>query len=61
MACTQVLAEAVRAESLIVDKEDVVAPVDHESELLNKILKLAKKYNLIKHGLQVMLEMEIFI
>jgi len=40
-------AEAVRSESLIVDKEDVVAPVDHEPELLNKILELAKKYNLI--------------
>jgi len=40
-------AEAVRAESLIVDKEDIVAPVDQEPLLLKKILDLAKKYNLI--------------
>jgi glycolate oxidase len=40
-------AEAVRAESLIVDKEDIVAPVDQEPLLLKKILELAKKYNLI--------------
>ncbi|KMO85881.1 FAD-binding protein [Megasphaera cerevisiae DSM 20462] len=40
-------AEAVRAESLIVCKEDVVVPVDKEPELLQQILILAKKYNLI--------------
>lgn len=40
-------AEAVRAESLIVCKEDVVVPVDQESLLLDEILRLAKKYNLI--------------
>lgn len=40
-------AEAVRAESLIVCKEDVVAPVDKEPILLHEILTLAKKYNLI--------------
>ncbi len=40
-------AEAVRAESLIVSKEDVVVPVDQEPLLLNEILRLAKKYNLI--------------
>lgn len=40
-------AEAVRAESLIVCKEDVVAPVDKEPQLLHEILLLAKKYNLI--------------
>ena len=40
-------AEAVRAESLIVSKEDVVVPVDKEPALLDKILELAKKYDLI--------------
>jgi len=40
-------AEAVRAESLIVCKEDVVVPVDKEPQLLHEILLLAKKYNLI--------------
>lgn len=40
-------AEAVRAESLIVCKEDVVCPVDHESALLAEILRLADKYQLV--------------
>lgn len=40
-------AEAVRAESLIVSKEDVVVPVDQEPLLLDEILRLATKYNLI--------------
>lgn len=40
-------AEAVRAESLIVSKEDVVVPVDQEAALLDEILRLAHKYNLI--------------
>jgi glycolate oxidase len=40
-------AEAVRSESLIVCKEDVVVPVDKEPQLLHYILTLAKKYNLI--------------
>ena len=40
-------AEAVRAESLIVSKEDVVIPVDQEPLLLDEILRLAKKYNLV--------------
>lgn len=40
-------AEAVRAESLIVCKEDVVVPVDKEPLLLHHILELATKYNLI--------------
>lgn len=40
-------AEAVRAESLIVCKEDVVAPVDKEPQLIHSILAIAKKYNLI--------------
>ena len=40
-------AEAVRAESLIVCKEDVVVPVDQEAALLDEILRLAKKYNLV--------------
>lgn len=40
-------AEAVRAESLIVSKEDVVVPVDKEPLLLRHILELSKKYNLI--------------
>ena len=40
-------AEAVRAESLIVSKEDVVVPVDQEPLLLEEILRLAKKYDLI--------------
>lgn len=35
-------AEAVRAESLIVCKEDVVCPVDHEPALLAEILRLAE-------------------
>lgn len=39
-------AEAVRAESLIVSKEDVVVPVDQEPLLLDEILRLAKKYDL---------------
>ena len=40
-------AEAVRAESLIVCKEDVVVPVDQEPRLLARILELARKYGLI--------------
>ena len=40
-------AEAVRAESLIVCKEDVVVPVDQEAALLDEILRLAQKYNLV--------------
>lgn len=40
-------AEAVRAESRIVCKEDVVVPVDQEPALLATILKLARKYGLI--------------
>lgn len=40
-------AEAVRAESLIVCKEDVVAPVDQEPLLLAEILRLAEKYSLV--------------
>jgi glycolate oxidase len=40
-------AEAVRAESLIVCKEDVVTPVDKEPELIHHILRIAKKYDLI--------------
>lgn len=40
-------AEAVRAESLIVCKEDVVVPVDQEPRLLARILELAKKYGLV--------------
>ena len=40
-------AEAVRAESLIVSKEDVVVPVDQEPLLLAEILRLAGKYSLI--------------
>jgi len=39
-------AEAVRAESIIVCKEDVVVPVDREPELFAEILRLAEKYNL---------------
>lgn len=39
-------AEAVRAESLIVCKEDVVIPVDQEPLLLAEILRLAEKYSL---------------
>ena len=46
-AARKSFAEAVRAETLIVDKEDVVVPVDKEAELLDFILKQAKKYNLI--------------
>ena len=40
-------AEAVRAESLIVCKEDVVCPVDQEPGLLAEILRLAQKYSLV--------------
>lgn len=40
-------AEAVRAESLIVCKEDVVCPVDYEPALLAEILRLADKYQLV--------------
>ena len=40
-------AEAVRAESLIVCKEDVVVPVDREPLLLAEILRLAAKYGLV--------------
>ena len=40
-------AEAVRAESIIVCKEDVVVPVDSEPELFEKILCLAEKYQLV--------------
>lgn len=40
-------AEAVRAESLFVCKEDVVVPVDKEPQLLHRILQLAKKYRLV--------------
>ena len=40
-------AEAVRVESLIVCKEDVVCPVDHEPALLAEILRLADKYQLV--------------
>ena len=40
-------AEAVRAESLIVCKEDVVCPVDQEPALLAEILRLAEKYSLV--------------
>ncbi|WP_293729565.1 FAD-binding oxidoreductase [uncultured Phascolarctobacterium sp.] len=40
-------AEAVRAESLIVCKEDVVIPVDQEPLLLAEILRLAEKYDLV--------------
>ncbi len=40
-------AEAVRAESLIVSKEDVVVPVDQEPRLFAEILRLAKKYGLV--------------
>ena len=40
-------AEAVRAESLIVCKEDVVCPVDQEPALLAEILRLAQKYSLV--------------
>ena len=40
-------AEAVRAESLIVCKEDVVCPVDQEPGLLTEILRLAQKYSLV--------------
>ena len=40
-------AEAVRAESLIVCKEDVVVPVDQEPLLLAEILRLAEKYDLV--------------
>lgn len=40
-------AEAVRAESLIVCKEDIVIPVDKEPEAIDCILALAQKYDLI--------------
>ena len=40
-------AEAVRAESIIVCKEDVVCPVDREPALLAEILRLAEKYDLV--------------
>lgn len=40
-------AEAVRSESLIVSKEDVVVPVDQEPLLLAEILRLAAKYELV--------------
>lgn len=40
-------AEAVRAESLIVCKEDVVTPVDKEPELIHHVLRIAQKYDLI--------------
>lgn len=40
-------AEAVRAESIIVCKEDVVVPVDREPELFAGILRLAEKYQLV--------------
>lgn len=40
-------AEAVRAESLIVCKEDVVVPVDQEPALFAEILRLAEKYQLV--------------
>lgn len=40
-------AEAVRAESLIVCKEDVVVPVDQEPALFAEILRLAEKYKLV--------------
>lgn len=46
-AARKSFAEAVRAETLIVDKEDVVVPVDKEAELLDFILSQAQKYNLI--------------
>lgn len=39
-------AEAVRAESIVVCKEDVVCPVDQEPLLLEEILRLAEKYAL---------------
>lgn len=39
-------AEAVRAESIVVCKEDVVCPVDQEPLLLEEILRLADKYAL---------------
>ena len=40
-------AEAVRAESLIVCKEDIVVPVDQEPLIIDNILEFAKKYDLI--------------
>lgn len=40
-------AEAVRAESLIVCKEDIVVPVDREPVIIDNILVLAQKYDLI--------------
>ena len=46
-AARKSFAEAVRAETLIVDPEDVVVPVDKEAQLLDFILKQAKKYNLV--------------
>ncbi|MGL5207378.1 MAG: FAD-binding oxidoreductase [Acidaminococcaceae bacterium] len=40
-------AEAVRAESLIVCKEDIVVPVDQEPLIIDNILEFAKKYDLV--------------
>lgn len=40
-------AEAVRAESLIVCKEDIVVPVNQEPTIIDSILEFAKKYDLI--------------
>jgi glycolate oxidase len=40
-------AEAVRAESLIVCKEDIVVPVDQEPTIIDNILEFAKKYDLV--------------
>ena len=40
-------AEAVRAESLIVCKEDIVVPVDQEPIIIDNILEFAKKYDLV--------------
>ena len=40
-------AEAVRAESIVVCKEDIVVPVDQEPLIIDNILEFAKKYELI--------------
>lgn len=40
-------ADAIRAESVLLGKEDVVVPVDREPELFAEILRLADKYNLV--------------
>ena len=40
-------AEAVRAESIIVCKEDIVVPVDQGPAIIQKILDFAQKYDLI--------------